>query len=212
MLNAPAVKTILIINIIIFSLWFFSMNGTQGLLFLPEGFMIENFLVSWQSLSEGRLWTLITAVFSHNLFLHLFLNMYVLYNFGHFLENLLGRREFICFYLGAGAFSSLCHAIVSATIMSRPDLSALGASGAISGLILLFSLIFPRQIILLFGLIPVKALVGALLFAGLDLWGLLVQAEGGGLPIGHGAHLGGALFGAGYYFFRVGPRLQKSYR
>ena len=41
------------------------------------------------------------------------------------------------------------------------------------------------------GIVPVPALAGVLAFVGLDLWGLIAQGRGGGLPIGHGAHLGG---------------------
>ena len=44
------------------------------------------------------------------------------------------------------------------------------------------------------------AMVGAVLFVGLDIWGVVAQAEGGGLPIGHGAHLGGAIAGLIYFF------------
>jgi membrane associated rhomboid family serine protease len=55
----------------------------------------------------------------------------------------------------------------------------------------------------LFGIIPMPAIVGALLFVGLDLVGLFAQSEGGGLPIGHGAHLGGAATGALFYFLVV---------
>ena len=86
---------------------------------------------------------------------------------------------------------------------------ALGASGAIAGLVLVFSLIFPREKILLMGIIPVPALFGALAFVGLDLWGLTAQAHGGGLPIGHGAHLGGALTGMLYYVFFLRRRIRR---
>ena len=72
---------------------------------------------------------------------------------------------------------------------------------------MVFSLLFPKQKLLLFGIIPVSAILGALIFVGLDIWGLIAQAEGGGLPIGHGAHLGGALSGFLYYNFILKPRL-----
>ncbi|MCB0356276.1 MAG: hypothetical protein KDD40_04675, partial [Bdellovibrionales bacterium] len=49
-------------------------------------------------------------------------------------------------------------------------------------------------------ILPVPAIFGALAFVGLDLWGLYTQTQGGGLPIGHGAHLGGAFTGICYYF------------
>lgn len=211
MFRNTVVKQIIYLNVIVFLLWFLTADGTLPFLFMPIDFMPENFLVSWDHLLDGRIWTLLTSVFSHNMLLHLLLNMYVLSSFGPVVEGLLGGKAFLRFYLIAGVVSSLCHALVSAFILGRPDLSALGASGAISGLILLFSLVFPRQTMLLFGFIPVRALFGALIFVGLDLWGLAVQAEGGGLPIGHGAHLGGALCGAIYYFVGLRPRLQRRY-
>jgi membrane associated rhomboid family serine protease len=75
---------------------------------------------------------------------------------------------------------------------------------------MLFALMFPRQIILLFYIIPLPAIFGALGFVALDLWGLSAQAHGGGLPIGHGAHLGGALTGAVFYFLFLRRPLRKS--
>jgi len=175
-------------------------------------FMEENFLVSWDALLEGRWWVCLSSVFSHSLLIHLLLNMMVLSSFGRVLEPFLGHLRFFSFYLGAGIFGSLVHAVVSAYLLEEPGLAALGASGAVCGVVLLFSLIFPREKILLFGIIPVPALMGALAFVGLDLWGLSAQAKGGGLPIGHGAHLGGAFVGIFYYFIAVRPRLVRSSR
>ncbi|MBK9041057.1 MAG: rhomboid family intramembrane serine protease [Bdellovibrionales bacterium] len=172
--------------------------------------MMNHFLVSWSSITDGRSWTLLTSAFSHNMFLHFLMNMYVLSSFGPIVERLLGSFRFFGFYLFAGIVSSLCHALVSAFVLGKPDLPALGASGAIAGVILLFSMLFPRQKILIFGLIPIPAVWGAVLFIGLDLWGLVAQAGGGGLPIGHGAHLGGAFTGIIYYYFFLKPKLHKT--
>jgi hypothetical protein len=47
------------------------------------------------------------------------------------------------------------------------------------------------------------ALGGVLLFVGFDIWGLIAQGQGGGLPIGHGAHLGGALAGALFWWLQM---------
>lgn len=196
-----AVPTIIFINLLVFVAWVASDNyGTDSL------FMIENFLVSWTAIERGRIWTLITSAFSHNMFWHFFLNMYVLNSFGVVIERLLGFRRFLKFYLIAGIVSSLSHALVSAFIMDKPDLPALGASGAISGIVLLFSLLFPKQKILILALIPIPAIWGAILLVGIDLWGLIAQAGGGGLPIGHGAHLGGAFAGFIYYLFYSSSR------
>ena len=208
--RSSLVDTIIGINVVVFILWFLAGSGVVIPYSPFLNFMVENFLVSWRGLIDGRLWTLLTSVFSHNAFFHLLLNMYVLKSFGPVLEGVLGPLAFLKFYLVAGVISSVFHALVSAFVIGDPALSALGASGAISGLILVFSLLFPRAKLLFLGFIPVRALVGALLFIGLDLWGLVVQAEGGGLPIGHGAHLGGALTGVVYYFWKLRPNLVRS--
>lgn len=170
--------------------------------------MEQNFLVSWDGLRDGRYWTLWTSAFSHNLLFHILINMFVLNSFGSLLEQVLGSWTFLKFYFLAAAISSLTHGVVSAFVLSQPELPALGASGAVAGLVLLFSFMFPREKILIFGFIPIPALWGALVFVGLDLWGLFAQAEGGGLPIGHGAHLGGAFTGILFYFFSVRRRLR----
>jgi membrane associated rhomboid family serine protease len=191
-----AIRTIILINVAVFLAW--GISSTAG---MESLFMENNFLVSWQGLAEGRYWILLTSVFSHNMLFHLLINMFVLNSFGPIVLQSLGLKRFLQFYLGAGIFSSFCHAAVSAWVLHQPELPALGASGAIAGLILLFSLLYPREKILLLGVIPMPAIWGALAFVALDLWGLFAQANGGGLPIGHGAHLGGALAGFLYYLY-----------
>ena len=196
MARTPAVSVIIGINVLVFLAW-------QAASVLPnlENFMVVNFLVSTSRLMHGYLWTLVTAAFSHNELWHVAINMFVLWSFGTVLERLWGTRIFVIFYLVAAVASSLTHCAVSSLIMGNGDIPALGASGAVSGLLLAYALYFPRHKILLFGVIPVPALAGVLAFVGIDLWGLVAQSRGGGLPIGHGAHLGGALAGALMYFF-----------
>lgn len=193
------VSIIIFLNVVVFLFWNFSSQE-------DDSFMAKNFLVSWDALIEGRIWTLFTSVFSHIAFFHIFLNMFVLRSFGSVIEYVLGRKLFLLFYLIAGIISSLSHSLVSLFFLDQPELPALGASGAVSGIVLLFSLMFPREKILLLGFIPMPALLGAILFIGIDLWGVLLQSWGGGFPIGHGAHLGGAFTGLFYYFFLILPR------
>jgi membrane associated rhomboid family serine protease len=196
-----AVPSIIALNLVVYFFW------TRCDL-TEDSFMVRNFLISWNGLAEGRVWTLISSVFSHNMLWHLLINMFVLWSFGSIIETVLGTRFFLKFYCFAGVVSSLGHAAVSNWVIRSPELPALGASGAIAGLVLLFALLFPKQKILLLGLIPVPALFGALGLVALDLWGLTAQARGGGLPIGHGAHLGGALAGALTYFIVLRPQLK----
>ena len=193
--RTPAVSVIIGLNVLVFLAW-------QATTLMPnlQHFMVANFLVSTTHLQHGYLWTLITAAFSHAELWHFAVNMFVLWSFGTVLERLWGTRVFLAFYLIAAVVSSISHCGVSSLIMGSNDILALGASGAVSGLLLAYAFFFPRHKILLFGIIPIPALAGVLAFVGLDLWGLVAQTQGGGLPIGHGAHLGGAFAGAVMYF------------
>jgi membrane associated rhomboid family serine protease len=193
--RSPTVVRLLVAaNAVVFVMWM--LPG------IPIQVMVEHFLVSWDYLMDGRIWVLVTSVFSHNLLFHLLVNMIVLLSFGPPLERLMGSGAFLAFYLAAGAVGSFAHAAVSFALLGSPHQPALGASSAIAGLLLLFALVFPRARVLLFFIIPLPAIVAALAFIGIDIWGLMAQVEGEGLPIGHGAHLGGAFTGVVYYLLR----------
>lgn len=191
--------TIVKLNVFVFVLWYV-------FAFINPTFMVNNFLVSWTAVSEGRIWTLITSVFSHNMLMHILLNMFVFYNFGVVVEKVIGSKPFLIFYLLAGISGSIVHCFVSAFIMHQPATAALGASGAVSGVVLFFALIFPREKVFLLGLIPIPALWAALMFTGIDFIGLIGQTQGSTTPIGYGAHLGGAIAGVIYYFARSSHR------
>lgn len=200
LMRKPTVVSIIIkLNIIVFILWFILAPR-------PE-FMLQNFLVSWSAVTSGRFWTLLTSVFSHNMLFHLLINMYVFFGFGSAMERVLGSKKFLFFYLMAGLVGSLGHCLVSSLILKAPEIPALGASGAVSGVILVFSLMFPREKLLILGIIPIPAIFGALLFVGLDIWGLIAQSRGSSLPIGYGAHLGGAMAGLLYYIIYLRKKL-----
>lgn len=204
------ITIIIFLNVLVYMMWNYGAEFAAEIGLSPR-FMNDNFLVSWSDLAQWRLWTLLTSAFSHNMFLHILLNMFVLNSFGPIVERTLGAKRFLGFYLVAGMIGSLGHAVVSRFILDNPEMPALGASGAISGLILLFSLMYPKEKILLFGIIPMPAMIGAVLFVGLDIWGVVAQAEGGGLPIGHGAHLGGAFTGL-VYFLILRAQVQRRLR
>lgn len=200
------VPAIVVINVLVFLAW-------QASRWIPalEEVMVTNFLVSWVHLGHGLVWTLLTAAFSHSEVWHIAINMIVLWSFGSVLERLLGWRVFLAFYLSSALVSSVAHCVVSLS-MGRASVPALGASGAVSALLLTYALLFPRARLLVFGIVPVPALAGALFFVGLDLWGLVAQGQGGGLPIGHGAHLGGALCGFLFWWVALRGRFGPSAR
>jgi membrane associated rhomboid family serine protease len=198
-----ALPVIVGINAVVFLLWQLTIKGS-GL----YAFMAKYFVVSTHRLEHGFWWTLITAAFSHQELWHLALNMFVLWSFGNVLERLLGARVFVAFYLAAAVFSSASHCFVSSVLMGDDRIAALGASGAVSAVLIAFALLFPKHKILLFAVIPVPAIAGALLFVAMDLWGLMAQTRGAALPIGHGAHLGGALCGFVFWAIYLRQRFQ----
>ncbi|UCF66942.1 MAG: rhomboid family intramembrane serine protease [Acidobacteriota bacterium] len=202
-----AVPVFLVINAVVFLAWMLS-SGYPSL----RELLSVHFLVSSTRIEHGLVWTLVTAAFSHYMLVHLLINMVVLVSFASPLERLLGARKFVGFYLLAAIVSSASHCAVSTLLLGDSDVSALGASGAVAGVLLAFALLYPHHRILLFGIIPLPALLGALAFVALDLWGLIAQGRGGGLPIGHGAHLGGALTGALFYAFYLRPRRRRVMR
>lgn len=206
MISSRVVPKIIAINVIVFFLWQF-----VGITY-PE-FMIKNFLVSWSALEHERVWTLLTSVFSHNMLFHLFINMFVLFNFGVIIESNLGALRFLKFYLLAGLAGSLVHSLTCAFILNQPEQMALGASGAISGIVMIFALLHPQHKIFLFGIIPLPAIWAVVLINGIDVWGFINQTRGIASIMGHGAHLGGAFAGLVYFFIlRTRPQLHQDVR
>lgn len=183
------------LNVLIFLLWYL-------MLIIDPSFMPHHFLVSWDALLEGRWWTLLTSVFSHQLLFHLIVNMYFLYSFGGLVENTIGSYAFLKLYLISGIAGSVSHCCFSHYFMGQSDLNALGASGAISGILIYYALTFPWRPVYLMGLIPLPSFVGILMFVVMDVWGLISQINGSLTPIGFGAHLGGSFLGLCYYFLK----------
>jgi membrane associated rhomboid family serine protease len=117
-------------------------------------FALEYFALKPDSIVKGvSLWTLFTSVFSHYMFFHLFVNMFSLYFLGTFVEKLIGKKRFLIFYIIAGLFASIFAAFLSGffaitplleRVLGDPSVYALGASGAIFGLIGVLAVLTPR--------------------------------------------------------------------
>jgi membrane associated rhomboid family serine protease len=119
--------------------------------------------------------------------MHIFFNMFALWMFGGQLEQLWGTRRFLRFYLTCGVGAGLVILLWNSLIPSNFGVPTLGASGAIYGVLMAFSLTWPdRTIMLLFPPIPIKA-----------IWFIpvlfLLQVGFGGGNISHAGHLGGVL-------------------
>jgi len=144
---------------------------------------------------DGEVWRLVTPLFLHAGIWHLFCNMLVLYFIGSRLEELYGRWEFLAIYLVSGIFASAVKLGLETAGVGMV-VPSLGASGAISALVVIFAFHFPREQILVFGILPMPMWVAAALFVGLDALGAVGVGRKG---IGYVAHLSGALFGLLYY-------------
>ncbi|MEO1434214.1 MAG: rhomboid family intramembrane serine protease [Bacteroidota bacterium] len=144
-----------------------------------------------------RPFQLVTHMFMHADFQHLFFNMLLLYFFGPPLEALFGSKRFLIYYLICGFGALALHLGVSAVEISyfggNPNIRMLGASGAIMGIVAGFGLKFPNQpVSLLFLPIQFKAIYMALGLISIDV---LMGLGTFNSNVAHFAHLGGAITG-----------------
>lgn len=194
--NIPKVtRNLLLINIILFvATW------------ISEDFMVRTFAMFYPASPLFRPWQVITHMFMHGGFFHLFFNMYSLWMFGSLIERQIGFKKFITFYFICGLGAAAMHTGVewlSANTMLAAGNNAdytqllytpvLGASGAIYGLLIGFAMIYPdARLTLIFPPITlgVKWWVG--IFIAIELF---TGITGTAMGIAHFAHLGGALLG-----------------
>jgi membrane associated rhomboid family serine protease len=181
------------INIAVFVLWQFARN--DGLLVT---LMSMHFTVSVESVLSLRLWTLLTTNFSHYDATHLLFNCIALYIFGRDVGRALGFNTLLNLYLVGGVASAVGHVVYG--LVTGDPTPALGASGSVMALAVMYGALFPNRTLLLNFFIPVPAGVAVGLFIAMDVFG--VFGVGGG-TIAHAAHLGGAAWGLAWWWFRV---------
>jgi membrane associated rhomboid family serine protease len=142
-------------------------------------------------------WQFLTCGFLHDSgnILHIVGNMLLLFFLGRDVEQWYGTREFIRLYLATLVFSSLIWAVTTRLVDPHHPCTLLGASGAISGVVVLYALNFPKRILLLMFVLPVPAwLVGAMAIA-YDIVGAIHRGDN----VAYTAHLGGAAFALAYF-------------
>jgi len=178
--TTPIVLNLIIINALVFVAQMV-LDKTSGL----TGYIA---LYSYQS-ELFRPYQLVTHMFAHAGFMHILFNMYALWMFGSVLERVWGPKKFLIFYLVCGLAAGLAQ-------MFTMDLmgSAVGASGAIMGLLAAFAYLFPNvQFYILPFPFPIKAKFMVAIYAAIDLFGGL--HPGASDNIAHFAHLGGLVMG-----------------
>jgi|SRR5436190_13753088 len=203
----PVVTVALIVLCSLVFLWQLSLstNGQQQAAYL-FGFIpavvFGNAQLEGQWIPAGA--TIITSMFLHGGWLHLIGNMLYLWIFGDNIEDRLGRGRFVAFYLLCGAVAALGQGLADA----RSEVPMIGASGAISGVLGAYLVLYPRAKVLV--LVPllifittvrVPALVVlGIWFAG-QLLSSLAAAPGSGGGVAFAAHVGG--FVAGVVLIRL---------
>ena len=159
--------------------------------------------------------TLITSMFMHGGIAHIFGNMLYLWIFGDNLEDAMGHLRYLIFYLVCGVLASLSHVFATTMFGGNPYLPSLGASGAISGVLAGYLVLFPsrRVRILMFRTIQEVPAIWAIgiwfvfqLISGIGVFGSGSQAGG----VAYAAHIGGFIAGLVLVkFFAAGrPRFQ----
>ena len=205
--NLPAVtKNLLIINVLCF---FGNIVARRYGIDLNDMLGLHFFLAS-----DFKLYQLVTYMFMHADFQHIFFNMFAVWMFGRTLEQVLGPKRFLTYYMvcgiGAGLMQELVQYIHYATVLSQYDgvntgisvipmheylnmMTTVGASGAVYGILLAFGMLFPNSQMYVF---PIPFSIKAKFFViGYALIELVSGLGASGDGIAHFAHLGGMIFG-----------------
>jgi membrane associated rhomboid family serine protease len=166
---------------------------------------------------------IVSHLFMHGDFTHLFFNMFALWMFGKILENVWGAKRFLTFYIVTGIGAAFVHLLISQyQILSMsnqiPEMVNLaiegrynpsipiskkltqliitptvGASGAVFGLLLAFGMLFPNTLLYIYFAIPIKAKYFVLAYGILELYSGISNNPADN--VAHFAHLGGMIFG-----------------
>jgi len=212
---APLVNYILIaINVLVF-VFLQGMGGNEKFTYAYSTVPAE--ILTGKDIAAGVLeptpvpvyFTLITSMFMHGGWAHLLGNMLFLWVFGDNIENRIGHIRYLIFYLVCGIIASLSHVFVSGSDSLIPSL---GASGAISGVLGGYLLLFPSRrvrVIMGRGITTVPAFVALgiwIVFQVISGMGMLGGEETGG-GVAYAAHIGGFIAGLALIkLFDIGVR------
>lgn len=171
-----------------------------------ENFMVANFAMFYPASPFFKPWQILTHMFMHGGFWHIFFNMYSLLMFGSILERSLGPKKYLIFYFVTGLGAVALHTgvewlqarvfIANSIAQAYQQLlvtPTLGASGAIYGVLIGFAMLYPQaRLTLIFPPIPMTAKWLVIIFAAIELFSGINGIQDG---VAHFAHLGGMLFG-----------------
>jgi len=166
-----------------------------------QGRLIYLALTPAYVVQAGAWWQVVTYMFVHSGWAHIFFNMITLFLFGPPVEHRMGSADFLLFYfvcgIGAGVVTLLFN---NATGMGMTPV--VGASGAIFGILLAYAAFSPESRMYIFGLLPMRAPVAVGVFAAIEIVLQLTNLQSG---VAHMAHLSGLVFS--YFYLLVRFRL-----
>ncbi len=150
-------------------------------------------------LQAGTWWQVVTYMFVHAGWGHIFFNMLALFLFGIQLEQRMGSSEFLLFYFICGIGAGIATVFIN-TATGQGAVDVVGASGAIFALLLAFAAYFPDARIFIFGILPMRAPVAVGLYAGIEIVSSFTSFQSG---VAHLTHLAGLAFGWLYLLARL---------
>lgn len=177
MLDTPVTAFFLLINVLV---------GVYSLFVEPD--LIGRWAFRPAAVRKGEWERWITAGFVHTGVAHLLFNMVTLYSFGPHIEREIGWWRFLLVYMGS---ELAANALTYWRHRDDPAYSAVGASGAISGVVFSFVLFAPWAMLGVLFVIPMPAIVFAFLYVAFSIYASNQQVG----RVAHEAHLGGALGG-----------------
>ncbi len=225
--GAPVVKYLILVNVVVFLLQIFVVQQPrmseeefaarlatrrdqpmteQEVMELARAVQKVPVVQEWLELDtskvvgSGQVWRLLTHAFCHDrhMLFHILFNMIFLYWFGRTLEMMYGSREFLLFYVTAAVFAGL--AFVGLDLYTGSRVPAVGASGAVVAVMMLYTMHFPCETICVCWFFPLEMRWLMALYLIWDLHPVLLALAGDRSYSGvaHAAHLGGLLFGFVY--------------
>lgn len=177
--------------------------------YFPKVSIVQKWLeLDARKVLRGQIWRLLTCAFCHDRLsvFHILFNMLFLWWFGITLERMYGSREFLLFYIAAALVASLAY--VGLELATGSNIPAIGASGAVMGVTMLYACFYPRHTIRILFLIPVEIRWIVLFYVIFDLHPVLLALAGDPQYTGvaDAAHLGGLAFG--FVYWKTSLRLE----
>ncbi len=143
-------------------------------------------------------WQMVTYLFVHGGTTHLLFNMIALLCFGIQVEKAMGSKEFLLFYLICGVldgfFSIMIYTYLGVTVF------LIGASGAIYAILLAYAVIFPRNVVYIWGIIPVVSPLLVFIYGIIEIFSQVTGHQG----VAHLTHLFGLIIAYFYFVVRMG--------